>query len=100
MLGASHHLLKRLGLSADDPEPDESGVVVALIGSEDWGRLRWSHGGLYGVQGVIEAAAEAGGSLGVREAMRVLLGGLPELVAGGPVVEQLELGPIEERDDF
>lgn len=99
MLGATPKLLARLGLAAEDPDVDTAGRVVAYVASEDWGRLRFFGGGVQGVQLVLERAAEADGALGVREAMRVLLGGAPvELPEVGP--EQLVLGPGDDGGMF
>jgi len=99
MLGATPRLLARLGLASEDPDVDTAGRVVAYVASEDWGRVRFFGGGVQGVQLVIERAAEADGAIGVREAMRVLLGGAPvELLEVGP--EQLVLGPGDDGGMF
>jgi hypothetical protein len=74
MLGASQGLLRRLGLSDDDPEPVELGEVVALVSSENWSRIRWfTDSGLAGVQAILEHAAKDG-QVGVDAAVAVLLG--------------------------
>jgi hypothetical protein len=86
-------------LSTEDPDVDTGGRIVAYVSSEDWGRLRFFHGGVKGVQLVIERAA-VDGPIGVREAMRVLMGGAPvvELVEVGDV--QLVLGPGDDGGMF
>jgi hypothetical protein len=99
MLGTTPRILARLGLSTEDPDVDTGGRIVAYVSSEDWGRLRFFHGGVKGVQLVIERAA-VDGPIGVREAMRVLMGGAPvvELVEVGDV--QLVLGPGDDGGMF
>lgn len=74
MLGTSKGLLARLELPEEDPDVSSGGRVVGYVSSEDWGRLRFFAGGVGGVQALIEEAA-ALGSIGIRQAVGVLLGG-------------------------
>jgi hypothetical protein len=99
MLGASHGLLDRIGVSSEDPEPVEAGEVVAFVTSDDWGRIRFFGMGVNGAQLKVEAAA-VDGQIGVDEAVRLLMGGAALPVVVGPDSVQLELEPIAERDDF
>jgi hypothetical protein len=99
MLGSSRGLLRRLGLSDDDPEPRELGEAVAYVSSEDWSRIRWeTDSGLVGVQAVLEAAA-AGGQLAVDQAVALLLG-VRGPVESVPDSYQGELGPGDDGGMF
>lgn len=99
MLGTSPRIMQRLGLSADDPELSDVGPVVGYVESEQWSQLRWFHGGVQGVQAVIEAAAE-NGHVGIKEAMRLLLGGAPLVVPVGADSEQMVLGAGDDGGMF
>jgi hypothetical protein len=76
MLGASHHLMARLGVLPDDPDPEAvAGEVVGYVEAEQWDALRLS-GRHYGAQAVIEAAA-IDGHVGIQAAVNALLGNVP-----------------------
>jgi len=98
MFSATPHLLRRLGLPDDDPVPVEAGSVIAAISFDEWNGIR-ARGNHYGAQAAIEAAASAGGFLGVREAVRLLLGG-ERLVMAAVADEQLTLGPGDDGGFF
>jgi hypothetical protein len=99
MLGTSKGILRQLGLKADDPEPVVKGECVAFVRAEDWGRIRWfTESGLSGAQAAIEKAAE-GGQVGVDEAVRLLLGGVPPLVELEPESQAVGLWD-REMDGF
>jgi len=93
MLGQSHGLFDRVGISFDDPTPAEGGEIVGFIESETWGRIRFFGRGLEGAQLVIERAAQDG-QLGIDAAVSMLLGDAYD------VVYQLELRPEYDGEDF
>jgi hypothetical protein len=99
MLGSTPRLLDRLGLSKEDPDVVDAGPVVGYVQSEDWGQLRWFGGGVQGVQAAIEAAA-VDGQVGIREAMRLLLGGAPVVGPYRADSVQLVLGPGDDGGMF
>jgi hypothetical protein len=101
MLGASQGLLRRLGVSQEDPEPAQLGEVLAFVRSEDWSAIRWfTPTGLAGVQAILEHAA-AGGQVAVDAAVAVLLG-LPVGPEPVPAFQhpELELGPGDDGGMF
>lgn len=102
MLGSSKGLLARLEIGQEDPVPGEcDGEVLATVSKDHWAQLRWcTEAGLSGAQGVIEAAAVAGGQLAVDEAVRLLLGIEGPLPEREPDSVQLELGPGDDGGMF
>jgi hypothetical protein len=102
MLGSSKGLLARLEIGQEDPVPGEcDGDVLATVSKDHWAQLRWcTEAGLSGAQGVIEAAAVAGGQLAVDEAVRLLLGIEGPLPERAPDSVQLELGPGDDGGMF
>lgn len=103
MLGSSQGLLKRLGIGVEDPVIGDVGEVLAYVKADDWMQLRWfTEAGLSGVQGVVEAAAVAGGQVAVDDAVRMLLGlpgPLPERIPDS-VQPELDLGPGDDGGMF
>ena len=102
MLGTSRKILERLGLPEEDPDVFDRGRVVGFVDSEEWGRLRFFGGGLYGVQSIVESAA-VDGQVGITEAMRVLLGGVvvpSQYGSGLAAAAVVELGPGDDGGMF
>lgn len=96
MLGASHGLLARLGIGADDPELPEGGEVVGVVQSDHWGHARFYGRGLSGMQAAIEAAA-CRGQAGIDEVVAWFCG-----YEALPVQMELvpELGPGDDGGMF
>jgi hypothetical protein len=96
MLGASHGLLARLGIGADDPELPEGGEVVGVVHSDHWGHARFYGRGLSGMQAAIEAAA-CRGQAGIDEVVAWFCG-----YEALPVQMELvpELGPGDDGGMF
>lgn len=99
LFGASPHLFGRIGLSESEPSVEEAGRVVAHVSSEDWGRLRFFFGGVKGAQILLERAA-VDGAIGVRECMRLLMGGAPLVELLEADSTQLVLGPGDDGGMF
>ena len=101
MLNTSSHMLDRLGLLPDDPQPLDVGERLAVVTADVWSDIRWNTAaGLSGAQEVIEAAAARGGQVAVNEAVRLLLGGVEQVPERGPDSVQLQLGPGDDGGMF
>lgn len=102
MLGTSRGLLGRLGLSADEPDPEAlEAPIVGFVEAADWDALA-ALGRLRGAQLVIESGA-VDGQLGIHEAVsRLLLGrDFGRLLIDPIRDEQLELfGPGDDGGWF
>ena len=86
MFAATPGLMVRLGLPLDDPViVEDVAPVIAYVTVDEWNTIRRSGRGA-GAQAAIEMAA-AGGRVGVREAVRLLLGGEPLVLADSVAVE-------------
>lgn len=96
MLGASHGLLARLGMTADDPDVPEGGEVVGVVSSDHWGHARFYGRGVSGMQAAVEAAA-ARGQAGIDEVVAWFCG-----YEALPVQMELvpELGPGDDGGMF
>lgn len=99
MLGASRRLLDRLGICADDPDPEACGApVVGFVTAEQWDALRFGPG-VRGAQAFIEAAA-VNGHVGIQAAVSFLLGQVVAPVVVDLEAVQLRFGPGDDGGMF